>query len=108
MGTGDLRPWAPQIEFEIAPPVASGRLGSAELAEHPGQVEVSLSVVGLHLEGQPVPGDSGVEVPEVLLERAQVECRLATAVVGAEGFLVALAGALVVAHPVLEEAQVVP
>ena len=45
---------------------------------------------------------------QVLVERAQVERRLAAAIVGAERLLIALPGAIVVAHAVLEQPQVVP
>jgi hypothetical protein len=84
------------------------RIGVPRLAEHPGQVEVRIRVVGLHLERAPVPPYRRREVAQVLVERAQVERGLAAGVVGLERGAVAGLGALVAPHPVLEQAQVVP
>src|SRR6185295_7465490 len=95
MGAGDLRPRAAEVELEIAAPVSGRGLIAAKLAEHAGQVEMRVGVVRLHLQREPVPGDRGMEVAQVLVERAQVERRLAAAVVGAERLLIALPGALV-------------
>ena len=78
------------------------------LAEDPGKVEVSIRVVGLHLEGAPVPDDGRGDVVEVFVQRAQVEGGLAARLIGLEGGAVAGARLLVPPHAVLEEAQVVP
>src|SRR5215468_411248 len=104
----DARPGAAEVELKIAPPVERGRLPFPGLAEHAGEVEVGVCVVGLHLESAAIPADGRGQIIEVLVERAQVEGGLAAGVVGVEGRAIAGLRTLVASHAVLEEAQVVP
>jgi len=80
----------------------------ARFAEHAGEVEVGVGIVGLHFQSPAVPADGASKVAQVLVERAQVEGGLAAGVVGVESGPIAGLGPLVASHAVLEESQIVP
>src|SRR5205807_2533197 len=85
MRARDARPGALGVELQVAPPVPRGLAASARLAEHAGEVEVGVRVVGRELERPQVVPDRGGQLTEILAERAGVVGGLGAARLRPEG-----------------------
>src|SRR5215471_3804864 len=108
MGPRDAGPGAARVELEIALPVLDRFAVAAVPGERARKIEVGVGVVRRQLEGPAIVRDRLVDGAAVLVQGAEIVGGLTALGVLIEGRHVRLAGFVVAAHAMQQEAEVVP